>query len=228
MAKGVNVTAQEVYKRKMIMRIVKIALLLLLLFFATLYLILYIVNNGGYFTIKLDPNLHAERSIIMSTEPDFNTDYVILRVKGLEYMDNITESWIPPDVAEKNGDNSADNYIAYTFYIKNAGTETVDYTRKILIESVIKDVDEATRVAVIFNDEKTVYAKKSASGKAEENTTPFESNFIVMTNDRDGLEPNQTDKYTILIWLEGNDPECIDNIIGGEMKMSMVITQKVE
>ena len=49
-----------------------------------------------------------------------------------------------------------------------------------------------------------------------------------MTNDRDGLEPNQTDKYTILIWLEGNDPECIDNIIGGEMKMSMVITQKVE
>lgn len=48
-----------------------------------------------------------------------------------------------------------------------------------------------------------------------------------MEQERNGLEPGQMDRYTILVWLEGKDPECIDDIIGGEMKMSMVITEKV-
>ena len=29
------------------------------------------------------------------------------------------------------------------------------------------------------------------------------------------------DKYTVVIWLEGWDPECVDNIMGGEVKLSM-------
>ena len=49
-----------------------------------------------------------------------------------------------------------------------------------------------------------------------------------MEQERNGLEPGQMDRYTILVWLEGKDPECIDDIIGGEMKMSMVITEKSE
>ena len=28
-------------------------------------------------------------------------------------------------------------------------------------------------------------------------------------------------KYTVVIWLEGNDPECLDNILGGEFKIDM-------
>ena len=31
----------------------------------------------------------------------------------------------------------------------------------------------------------------------------------------------EVDKYTVVIWLEGNDPECINDIIGGELKMQM-------
>ena len=29
------------------------------------------------------------------------------------------------------------------------------------------------------------------------------------------------DKYTVVIWLEGNDPDCVDDIIGGTLKLSM-------
>ena len=29
------------------------------------------------------------------------------------------------------------------------------------------------------------------------------------------------DKYTVVIWLEGWDPECVDDIMGGEVKLSM-------
>ena len=42
-----------------------------------------------------------------------------------------------------------------------------------------------------------------------------------MRNQREGFEPKAKDKYTVVIWLEGNDPDCIDELIGGTLKLSM-------
>lgn len=225
----IKVKAEKIYRRKLLSRVIKMGLLILLLFFSILYLVLYVVNSNGYFTIKLDKNLKAERHILLSSDSEFSAETVEIKVKGLEYMDNITESWIPMDeVIKKEGDNSSDNYIAYTYFIKNDGEQKTDYKSKIVIESVIKNVDDAVRVAVFTNGEKKVYAKKAKDGKEEPNTTAFLSNHLIMEQERNGLEPGQIDRYTILVWLEGKDPECIDDIIGGEMKMSMVITEKSE
>ena len=225
----VKVTAEKVYRRKLFTRIVKMALLVLLLFFSILYLILYVVNSNGYFTIKLDKNLKSERHILLSSDSEFSAETVEIKVKGLEYMDNITEGWIPFDSLISNeGDNSEDNYIAYTFFVKNDGNENVDYKSKIVIESVIKNVDEAVRVALYTNGERKVYAKKAKDGNAEPNTISFLSNRLVMQQDRDNIKPGEIDRYTVIVWLEGKDPECIDDIIGGEMKMAMVITEKTD
>ena len=225
----IKVKAEKIYKRKFFSRIVKMSLLVLLLFFSILYLILYVVNSNGYFTIKLDKNLKAERHILLSSDSEFSAETVEIKVKGLEYMDNITESWIPIDeVIQKEGDNSADNYIAYTFFIKNDGENKVDYKNKIVIESVIKNVDEAVRVALYTNGERKVYAKKAKDGNAEPNTISFLSNRLVMQQDRDNIKPGEIDRYTVIVWLEGKDPECIDDIIGGEMKMAIVITEKTD
>ena len=225
----VKVTAEKVYRRKFFTRIVKMALLVLLLFFSILYLILYVVNSNGYFTIKLDKNLKSERHILLSSDSEFSAETVEIKVKGLEYMDNITEGWIPFDsLRSKEGDNSEDNYIAYTFFVKNDGKEDVSYKSKIVIESVIKNVDEAVRVALYTNGEKKVYAKKAKNGKAEPNTISFFSNHLIMQQDRDNIKPGVIDRYTVIVWLEGKDPECIDDIIGGEMKMSMIITEKTD
>lgn len=225
----IKVKAEKIYRGKLLSRVIKMGLLILLLFFSLLYLVLYVVNSNGYFTIKLDKNLKAERHILLSSDSEFSAETVEIKVKGLEYMDNITESWIPMDeVIKKEGDNSGDNYIAYTYFIKNDGEQKVDYKSKIVVESVIKNVDDAVRVAVFTNGEKKVYAKKAKNGKEEPNTIAFLSNHLIMEQERNGLEPGQMDRYTILVWLEGKDPECIDDIIGGEMKMSMVITEKSE
>ena len=225
----VKVTAEKVYRRKLFTRIVKMALLILLLFFSVLYLILYVVNSNGYFTIKLDKNLKSERHILLSSDSEFSAETVEIKVKGLEYMDNITEGWIPFDeLISKEGDHSDDNYIAYTFFVKNDGNENVDYKSKIVIESVIKNVDEAVRVALYTNGERKVYAKKAKDGNAEPNTISFLSNRLVMQQDRDNIKPGEIDRYTVIVWLEGKDPECIDDIIGGEMKMSMIITEKTD
>ena len=225
----VKVTAEKVYRRKLFTRIVKMALLILLLFFSVLYLILYVVNSNGYFTIKLDKNLKSERHILLSSDSEFSAETVEIKVKGLEYMDNITEGWIPFDeLISKEGDHSDDNYIAYTFFVKNDGNENVDYKSKIVIESVIKNVDEAVRVALYTNGERKVYAKKAKDGNAEPNTISFLSNRLVMQQDRDNIKPGEIDRYTVIVWLEGKDPESIDDIIGGEMKMAMVITEKTD
>lgn len=225
----VKVTAEKVYRRKLFTRIVKMALLILLLFFSVLYLILYVVNSNGYFTIKLDKNLKSERHILLSSDSEFSVETVEIKVKGLEYMDNITEGWIPfDDLISKEGDHSDDNYIAYTFFVKNDGKEAVDYKTKIVVESVIKNVDEAVRVALYTNGERKVYAKKAKDGKAEPDTISFLSNHLIMQQDRNNIKPGEIDRYTVIVWLEGKDPECIDDIIGGEMKMAMVITEKTD
>lgn len=220
----VRVTAESVYKKKMLMKLVMVVIAILLLFSSAVYGIVYIVNQTGNFTINLDPNLKASYKIMMSPYSDFRETNIILEAEALSYMDNITESWLPTNLDKLEGEHSNDNHIAYTFFLRNEGEDTIDYMASININSVIKNVDEAVRVAVYYNGSKTLYAKfQKGTKKSEPNTIPFVSNIKVMEKIRKKFEPNDVDKYTVVIWLEGNDPECIDDILGGEMKMAMVI-----
>ena len=143
-------------------------------------------------------------------------------------MDNITESWIPIDIHnEAEGMHNGQNYIAYTFYLENQGAEDINYWYTTVIDDVIKDIDEAVRVKIYLNGESTVFAKKSSiTGEAEENTVEFYSDKYIQTNQRKEMKPGDRDKITIVIWIEGNDPECLDNLIGGEIKMHMEITEE--
>ena len=42
-----------------------------------------------------------------------------------------------------------------------------------------------------------------------------------MSTKNNSFKPGAKDKFTVVIWLEGNDPDCLDNIIGGTMKLDM-------
>ena len=47
----------------------------------------------------------------------------------------------------------------------------------------------------------------------------------MITKDRiDAFEPGEITKFTVVIWIEGNDPDCIDWLIGGKLKVDMVMT----
>ena len=39
-----------------------------------------------------------------------------------------------------------------------------------------------------------------------------------------GVEPMESHKYTVVIWLEGDDPDCVDDLIGGHAGMDMNFT----
>ena len=49
----------------------------------------------------------------------------------------------------------------------------------------------------------------------------FVSNTKVMEEEEKLFPVGDIDKYTVVIWLEGWDPECVNKILDGEIKMSM-------
>lgn len=55
-------------------------------------------------------------------------------------------------------------------------------------------------------------------------TTPFSSDKVVTTGLREGIKNGEYDKYTVVIWYEGEDPECTDDIIGGWVELYMNFT----
>ena len=57
---------------------------------------------------------------------------------------------------------------------------------------------------------------------AETDATLFDSDTSVMKTTTEDFEPGAMDKYTVVAWVEGNDPECINDIMGGFMRMNML------
>ena len=217
---AVRVTARSVRRRNVMLRIFSIILLIVILLLGVFYALSSFVNKAGNFTVWIsddDMNL-----ITLSDTADFEKCSTMLEADIIPQMDNITKSWMPDNLDEVDGCHNGDNYIAYTFYLKNAGANEIDYTSQIDIHAVTKAADNAVRVMVIKNGEETVYAKpQKGSNEPEPDTVAFLSNTQVLKNTTEGFKPGAVDKYTVVIWLEGNDPECIDDIRGGVVKMSM-------
>ena len=217
---AVRVTARSVRRRNVMLRIFSIILLIAILLLGISYALSAFVNKAGNFTVWIsdeDMNL-----ITLSDTADFEKCATMLEADIIPQMDNITKSWMPENLDEVDGCHNGDNYIAYTFYLKNAGENEIDYSSQIDIHAVTKAADNAVRVMVIKNGEETVYAKaQKGSNEPEPDTVAFLSNTQVLKNTTEGFGSGAVDKYTVVIWLEGNDPECIDDIRGGVVKMSM-------
>jgi len=217
---AVRVTARSVRRRNILLKIFIVVLLIVILLLGTLYALSSFVNKAGNFTVWI-PDEDVNQ-IALSDTPDFENSSTMLEADIIDQMDNITKSWMPDNLDEVDGCHNGDEYIAYTFYLKNAGKNEIDYLASIDIHAVTLEADNAVRVMVIKNGEETVYAKaQKGSTEPEPDTIAFLSNTKVLENTTEGFEPGEVDKYTVVIWLEGNDPECVDNIRGGVVKMSM-------
>lgn len=228
MAKNVVLTADKLKKQKKFRSNLKIILLCSLILLIIIFLILSIVYNGGRFTVTLDPNFALESGIVIYEDPEYKESKGKLYAEDLDFMDNISINWLPKDIHnEKNGSHNGENYIAYTFHVENEGEEIQNYWYSIVIDDVIKNVDEAVRIMIFVNDEKSVYAKKNSyTGKPETDTKEFYSEDIAVLEQRENFKPKDVDKITVVIWLEGDDPDCVDALIGGEIKLHMEIREE--
>lgn len=224
----VKVTAKKLEQKKKRIKYTKRIVIFLFLLLLALFFILMVIYKGGNFTVTLDPNFSLESGIVLYDNLEYKTPRNKLYAEELEFMDNISVDWLPSDIdTEGDGAHNGDNYIAYTFYVGNEGERTIHYWYEVNVLDVIKNVDEAIRIMIYQNGNRTIYAKlNSVTGEPEEGTTPFYSEETPVLQQRTEFQPGDIDKYTVVIYLEGDDPECVDAIIGGEIKLNMRIMEE--
>lgn len=221
-------TGKQIMRMQMLIRIAAVIVSALFLIVLLLYLFSLISQQAGRFTVR---SHDGARGLILSESIDFVEYSAMLEAAPVDGMDNITHSWLQGEEMEiitgTDGSHNGEkySYLAYTFYVKNTGIEDIDYQASIDLEYVKLAVDEAVRVELFLNGESTVYAKPAKDGKPEVDpefeTTPFADAVTVCDYLREDFKVGDIDKYTVLIWLEGEDPECVNDILGGELKMSM-------
>lgn len=220
-------TANQINDRNAKIRWIRRILVIMAIFLIIIYVILRIVYDTGRFTIILDKAGDPMSGLIIYNSLEEKKSQQKLQAETIDFFTNISQSWLPENIGdEAEGCHNGTNYIAYTFYIENQSDNAMDYWYEVVLDDVIKNVDEALRVMIILNGEKTIYAKLNSTTKEpEKDTKAFYSDDRVAVECRKDFESGEIDKCTVVIWIEGNDPECLDDLIGGEIKMHMSIIE---
>lgn len=198
-------------------------LLGLLLAVAVLFIVAFAQEKMGNFTINLNRLELYRKGISISETGDFKDATARLTASAVQDATNISIEDLPDNLDEEEGDHNGKNYMAYTYYVRNAGKEDLGYKARITLDSCAKGAEDAVRVAVWRNGTRVVYAEPAADGGDESGCTSFESDEVVCTYDEPNFLVGNVDRYTIVIWMEGDDPECVDSIIGGSVQFSMHI-----
>ena len=143
------------------------------------------------------------------------------------------------------------NYFKYTFYIKNVGEDSANYDLAVKIKDSKDDngveVQDTLRVMVYATENdgtqsKKVYAKKSAISHIDEKgdvsfnekistdqygyAEQFESTDVIKTISVDNFDVGQVRRYTVVFWLEGNDPQSNRNVdvpVNAKIKLGVEI-----
>ena len=106
----------------------------------------------------------------------------------------------------------------------------MDKTLKEIIEKVKENGGNMYQVGGSVRDEILGIPNNDedycVTGLEENGTVSFHSDDMAVLEQRKSFRPGDVDKFTIVIYLEGDDPDCVDAIIGGEIKMNMEITEE--
>ena len=209
----------------MLLSLDRMHLCLLGLLFALfiVFFLAFMQEKMGNFTINLNRLEMYRKGISIASDGDFTDPTAKLVAGSLEDATNISVEDLPENLDQIDGSHNGKNYVAYTYYLRNAGKEDVGYRASIKLSSCSKGAEEAVRVALWKNGERTIYAEPSKSGLPEENCESFIDHDTVCVIEEEEFLVGNVDKYTIVVWMEGEDPECVDAIIGGSVEFSMNI-----
>ena len=198
-------------------------LLGLLLAVAVLFIAAFAQEKMGNFTINVNRLELYRKGISIADNGDFDGATARLVANTVQDATNISIDDIPADVDGVDGGHNGKNYMAYTYYVRNAGKEDLGYIASITLDSCAKGAEKAVRIAVYQNGERIVYAAPADDGGTEDGCENFLSDKIVCQYENKDFLVGNVDRYTIVIWMEGDDPDCVDAIIGGSVQFSMSI-----
>lgn len=226
----VNTETAQVLALKKRRRILGIILGAVMAVLAILFIISMLVSKWGDLVIDIDRPAQ-DKGIVISESPDLADKHVTLSAKQALDVTNITYNWLPTDLdTSADGEHNGDNYVAYTFYCQNNGKETLDYNAVLDVTGTAKSADEAVRVMIYKNGEQMIFAKGQYDNREQPETdaTLFEQDNVVATLTSSDFKPGDIDKYTIVVWIEGNDAECVDDIRDGWVRMRMLLSVDTE
>jgi archaellum component FlaG (FlaF/FlaG flagellin family) len=197
---------------------------------ALIAIITYYGQNAGNFVMEIDPNAYR-RGIVLSADEEFLSPSPRLLSDAIINVRDMTYDWLKIDEAIATDGNYADpdyKYIAYTLYIQNIGDETCDVNMNATIVSLQKGLDGAIRFLVIEDETLEKMYMKPDTVETEYVDMPeaehFVSDITIMNGEITNFKPYQIKKYTIIVWLEGQDPDCTDEILGGKIKLRLLFS----
>lgn len=203
---------------------VNLALVVLISIVALIFLLSLFQTGMGNFTISLSRTDLYKYGIELSDNSGFTSASSRLEASSIQGATNISVADLPRDLDGIDGSHNGSNYIAYTFYVRNNGTTDFNYRYRIDIKETTRELDSAVRLAVYYNGgDRQIFAKRAANGGAEPDTVPFATDTIIDTGTIMDMKMGSVDKYTVVIWIEGDDPECTDDRLGGVIEMAMSI-----
>lgn len=137
---------------------------------------------------------------------------------------------IPSDeeLASVDGSNNGNSYIAYTFYVENAGNATVDISATMNLISQSQGAENALRVRIIVDGVGVTHALRQSErgeepGELEPLCEDFYSPTVVSYQEFTLFEPGDVIKVTIVVWYEGEDADHTISLMGGGIKLDMDI-----
>ena len=208
------------------------------------YISALLFSRNGSFTIAIKDYGDREYSLSLSESDDFRTQSSRLNASAIKNITNIDGNTLPGDLNDVDGAHNGGDYLAYTFYLKNTGEKSCSYKYSLVIAKATVGVDAAARVRVYYNADYyksesgaydyssayTDYAKPKTGGNGQPEVDPdnrvmtnFASNDVVVEKQVDNFAPGDKAKITVVIWLEGNDPDCTDDVLGGQFKLDMIM-----
>ncbi|MEG1711323.1 MAG: hypothetical protein RR054_05180 [Clostridia bacterium] len=193
----------------------------------------YYGENVGNFIITVSRN--DQKQIAISTDKEFGEKSVYLSAEGIKDATNITYKNLPlNEIKNWDGGSHNDQYgklwLGYTFYLKNMSVYELKYKMDITIKDSYKGVDKAIRLMMITGETQTIYAAPKPDGSNEDhsnlpiggyNTIPFFNEHTVTDGNVYDMTKDEVHKYTIVMWLEGEDVDCTDAIREGAIRMEM-------
>lgn len=222
----VRMTAEELNRYKFRKRLFTLLAAALAIAFVTIYAISAVYMVTGSFTVNVNKYEMVKYGLSLSEYADLSHSASVLNAQIDHSITNIAEDDIPDNVDMIDGEHCGKNYIAYTFYLYNAGdTNEVSYEWQVKMSNVFNGIDDAIRLRLYIDGVPTTYAKTASDGSGPEpGTTPFYSTDIMAAGRRDHFNSGDTTKFTIVIWLDGPDPDCLDHIKGGSMRIEMYMS----
>ena len=218
-------TAYEIKQYRRWMKIIPIAISVLALFVVVSYVVAALYSKYGAYTVLVNKYDHVKFALTLSETPDFEKPTVRLNSKANQDITNISVKDLPQDLDNINGEHNGDNYVAYTYYLKNAGISSVYAEYMLYIANMTQNIEKAVRVRLYVNGEYVDYARTRSDGSGPEpNTTEFLTETIIVRKQLTDFKPEDVTKFTVVIWLEGDDPDCVDSVIGGQFKIDMAIS----